>query len=213
MAFDAETLKTLGVDESLVDKIIKAHNDDISGSYIPKTRFDEVNGELKETKKSLTERDAQIETLKGFEGDNTALKAKVEELQGINKAASEKYTAEVTALRKKTALRDLLSDAQDADLVMSQLDMNTITVAEDGSITGAKEQVDALRQSKSFLFKEPSSNSGDRDIRGGGKPPEGGQMGATRVSQEDYGKRLAETRNAAIKSVKSAEAYYFGGTK
>lgn len=210
MAFNADTLKELGVDEDLVDRIIKAHNEDITGSYIPKTRFDEINGELKEMKKGVAQRDEQIAQLKSFEGDNESLKSKVAELEKTNQESAQKYATQIETIRKQNAVNALITDAQDAGLVLGQIDMSKVSVNEDGSITGAKEQIDALRQSKSFLFKNVDNGS---SVHGGGQPPQGGTFaGANRTNkaQADYGKRLAEAHNAGVKATQSATEYYFG---
>lgn len=205
MAFDTTFLESLGIDSEDAQKIVDAHNQTINGNYIPKTRFDEVNKAYKQAKTDLTARDSQIESLKAFEGDNESLKAKVTELQKANEQAAAKYAHEMEALRKTTAIRGMLSDAQDATMVINLLNMDSISIDSQGHVIGAKEQLDALRESKPFLFKQATSTP----TINGTLPPEGTSVRVKATSMSDYGKRLAEARNIGAKQAKTAEDYYF----
>lgn len=205
MAFDTETLEELGVSADVAAKIIDAHNQAITGNYIPKTRFDEVNKALKQSKSDIADRDTQIASLKTFEGDNESLKAKVSELQAKNEEAAAKYAHEMDTMRKTTAIRGLLSDAQDIDMVIGLLDLNSITVDASGRMIGAKEQIDGLRERKPFLFRGSQSPT----IGDGAKPGEGHAPSVKAVNMSEYGKRLAEARNVGAKQSKASADYYF----
>lgn len=204
MAFDTTTLEAFGLDSETAAKIIEAHNDSINGNYIPKSRFDEVNNALKQSKTALTERDKQIENLKAFEGDNEALKTKVSELQAANEQAQVKYAKEMETMRKTTALRSMLADAQDATMVLNLLNLDAITISPDGHMTGAKEQIDTLKTTKPFLFKTQPPT-----IKNGALPGEGTTVSVKAKNMSDYGRRLAEARNIGATQAKTANDYYF----
>lgn len=72
-----EDLIAMGLSEEQADKVMAS----LDGNYIPKTRFNEVNEENKTLKKSVSDRDKQLEELKKSSGDNAALQQQIESLQ------------------------------------------------------------------------------------------------------------------------------------
>ena len=55
-----EELITLGVPEDVAAKVAEAIAESMKG-YVPKARFDEVNGEKKAAEAAVKERDGQLE--------------------------------------------------------------------------------------------------------------------------------------------------------
>lgn len=124
-------------------------------SYIPKTRFDEVNEAKKQLDKDIKARDTQIEDIKKNAGDNEELKKQIETLQTENKTTKEKYEADLKDLQISNAIKLAIADkAQDADLVSGLFDKSKLILGDDGKITGLDEQLKSLQESKTFLFKE-----------------------------------------------------------
>lgn len=64
-----EQLAALGLTEEQVDKAWKLFD----GNYVPKDRFNEVNGKLKAAETSLAAANVQLDAQKGEKGDATAL--------------------------------------------------------------------------------------------------------------------------------------------
>ena len=61
-----EFLKTLGIEDSLISKIVAEHNKSVSESldgYIPKHRFDEVNEKYKNEQAEVTKLKGEIKSL------------------------------------------------------------------------------------------------------------------------------------------------------
>lgn len=203
-----EQLLALGLTEEQATNILKLHKETIDGNYVPKYRFDEVNAELKTTKEQVKERDAQIKELKKFEGDSKALQEKIAELEAANAAKDEEYKANLALERKKNAIKlALLEDENgkpyDVDMVMGLFNLEQITIDEATGkiISGYKEQNDALRKEKAFLFREkqPVGGGDDKNKNSGWKPrgqtpPDGnGGQGGTDPSVS-YGKSLAQIK-------------------
>lgn len=143
------------------------------GSWFPKEKFDEVNSAKKQAEADLKARDKQLEDLKKATGDAEELKQQIDTLQGENKAAADKYAADVKELQINTALKlALTADAHDPGLVAGLLDKSKIEINEDGTIkTGFDDQIKGLRESKAFLFVEKQEGKGTTFK--GSKPPEG----------------------------------------
>lgn len=202
-----EQLLAAGFTEEQVTNILKLHKEAIDGNYVPKHRFDEVNTELKTTKEQVIERDKQITELKKFEGDSKALQEKISELEAANAAKDKEYKANLALERKKNAIRlALLEDENgkphDVDMVMGLFNLEQIIIDEaTGKISsGFKEQNDAIRKEKAFLFspKEDANKGGDGKPAGWkptGTPPTDGDKGGGGADPSiSFGKSLAQIK-------------------
>ena len=143
----------LGLTEEQATKAEAESKKELEG-YVEKSKFDTVNQSNKDLEKTVKERDKQLEELKKSSGDNEALKSQIETLQADNKAAKEKYEADLKELQISNAIKLAIADkAQDADLVAGLFDKTKLILGEDGKVTGLDEQLKTLQESKTFLFK------------------------------------------------------------
>ena len=156
-----EQLLAAGLTEAQVEGVLKLHRESIDGNFIPKHRFDEVNTELTNVKTQVTERDTQIDELKKFEGDSTALKEKITQLEESNAQKDSEYKAAILKERKLNAVKlALLEDESgkphDIEMVMSLFNLEKVTVDEaTGKLSaGFKEQNEVIRKEKTFLFTQ-----------------------------------------------------------
>jgi len=212
-----EQLLALGFTEEQITNILKLHKEAIDGNYVAKHRFDEVNEELKTIKEQVKERDKQIADLKKFEGDAKTLQEKISALEAENAAKDKEYKANLALERKKNAIKlALLEDENgkpyDVDMVMGLFNLEQIVIDEaTGKISsGFKEQNDAIRKEKAFLFspKEDANKGGDGKPAGwkpAGTPPVDGDKGGKNNDQSvSYGKSLAQIK-LSMMGVKPAE--------
>ena len=68
-----EKLVEWGLTEEQANKVMEGLN----GSFVTKARFNEVNTELSAAKKTIGERDAQLEELKKASGDTKAFRIRL----------------------------------------------------------------------------------------------------------------------------------------
>lgn len=154
-----EQAKALGLNDEDAKKVADASAEELK-TYIPKTRFDEINNSKKELEKTVKERDTQLEELKKNVGDNEALKNQIETLQADNQKKDDDYKAQIKELQISNAIKLAIADkAQDADLVSSLFDKSKLILGDDGKVTGLDEQLKTLQESKSFLFKPVEENT------------------------------------------------------
>lgn len=128
------------------------------GSWIPKDKFNEANTARKIAENALKERDEQIDELKRCAGEQAALREQLGKLRAESEAAMERYEAELKGLRLETAVKLALSGKIHEgaeDILIGLLDKSAIELDESGAVKGGlAEQIEALRASKAFLFRE-----------------------------------------------------------
>ena len=103
-----EQLMVMGLTKEQAEKVMEG----LDGNFVTKTRFNEVNTELKQSKDTLKERDSQLETLKKSTGDVEALTKTITELQEANKTKDEQHQAEIKQMKFDASLNAALSAAK-----------------------------------------------------------------------------------------------------
>ena len=206
-----EALVALGITEEVAQKILALHKGELNGNYIPKTRFDDVNEQLKEARLQITERDNQIAGLKKFEGSNKELTEKVKELQEQNKQKAAEYEKQLKDSKLKNAVKSALGNSVfDSSLVLSLVDLTKVELDDKDEVkSGLKEQVESLKKEKAFLFKPEGAPKPNIKITG--SEPADGADGGTDNSAVTLAKSLAKGTSAAPESAaQKAENVYFG---
>lgn len=183
-----EELTALGLDEETAKKVEAASIKEL----------EEVNNAKKEVEKQLTERDSQLEELKKSTGDNESLKTQINQLQEENRAAKEKYDADLKDTKLTAAIKlAIAGKVHDEDLTAGQFDKTKLILSEDGKITGLDEQYKAIKEAKSFLFKPEVAAKG-RQIY----TPKDGEL-----NEPSLAKSIAESMNAETSNNPYAKAW------
>lgn len=204
-----EQFIALGLSDEQATKAAAASHDELK-SYIPKARFDEVNTAKKKAEEDLQERDKQLEELKKSAGDSAVLQEQITKLQGENKAAADKYAADVNELRLNTAIKLALSgEVHDPDIVAGLLNKTKIELDDSGAIKGGlDDQIKSLRESKAFLFAEKQTQQ--FQFRGAnpaeGRENSGGSNGQDQAGA--FGKRVADFAKSNEGLDKARESYF-----
>lgn len=162
-------LEDLGLEKEAIDKIMDENGKDINKT---KADYEDIKVQLTKAQETITERDTQLEELKKV--DSQALQAEITKLQETNKTSTAEYEKQLAQLKLSNALKMAITDAQDVDLVVSQLDQTKLKLGEDGTLSGLDEQLKTLKESKGFLFKqEQTQTSGFKPNQGNvGTPTE-----------------------------------------
>ena len=168
--------KVEGLTDDVAEKVLKAFE-----GYVPKTRFDEVNEAKKNAEALVKERDTQIEKLKQDNKGNEDLKNQIAKLQDDNKKAVEAKDAEIKKIKIDNAVNTALigAGAKNTKAVLALLKLDDAELADDGTVKGLSEQIDALKKAEdsSFLFKSEGKNpnpkkgvtpKGNNDPKGNG---------------------------------------------
>ena len=145
-----EDLLAMGLTDEQADKVIGS----IDGNFVTKARFNEINEELKTAKKSLSDRDKQLEGLRKSAGDNESLTAQIATLQKANSDQQKAHDEEMAALKFNNAVELALTGAKAKNIkaVRAMLDDSKMKIGEDGKLNGFDEQIEALKKSDSYMF-------------------------------------------------------------
>lgn len=149
-----EKLMEWGLTEEQANKVMEGLN----GSFVTKARFNEVNTELQNAKKTIVERDAQLETLKKASGDTKALQEQITQLQADNKKKDDDHAAELKALNIGNAVELALTNAKaknnTAVKALLAAFLEKAELADDGTVKGLDDEIGKLTKGEdtAFLF-------------------------------------------------------------
>lgn len=196
-----EDFVKLGIDEELAKKCEEASMEELK-SFIPKSRFDEVNNENKTLKSGIAERDEQLETLKNSTGDVNALKKQIEDLQKDNKAKDDAHAEEIKQLKIDSAVDSAISGAngKNAKAIKALLNLENAELDEDGSIKGLAEQIENLKKSDEYLFEAKESKTKVKGAKPGetGKDDGDGKVDTSKMTYSELAAYMAENPDAKI---------------
>lgn len=171
-----EQFIALGLSEDLADKAAAASQDELK-SYIPKTRFDEVNTAKKTAEDTLKERDTQLETLSKDANASEGLRAEIAKLQAANATATAQYEADLKQIKVDNAITAALTGkVHNEKVVTGLLDKTKLVMTDDGKLVGLDEQLTVLKTSDAYLFKPDGGQGGGQ----GGQEGQSGQQGGFR---------------------------------
>ena len=195
-----EEFVKLGISEELAVECEKASLEELK-SFIPKSRFDEVNNAKNTAEALVKTRDEQIETLKNSTGDVDSLKQQIENLQKENKEAADKHAAEIKQLKIDSAVDTAIINAKgkNAKAIKALLNLENAELDEDGTIKGLAEQMTALQKSDEYLF-EAKQKTNVKGAKPGetGKDDSDGKVDTSKMTYSELAAYMAENPDAKI---------------
>ncbi len=164
-----ESLKSLGLSDDVIDKIMMEHGNSVNSL---KSKQTELEGQLDTYKQRVSERDQQLETLKKAAGDSEKLQAQITKLQEENKKSNEAYENQIKQMRLDSAVDLALTNAGVKDIKFGRVGVNLDNIKMDGDkLYGLDEQIAKLKESAPYLFNgdvKPNI-SGTKPAEGNGK--------------------------------------------
>lgn len=198
-----EDFVKLGLDEEIAKKCETASNEELK-AFIPKARFDEVNNEKKKLELDVRDRDGQLETLKTSTGDVDGMKKQIETLQAENKTKDETHAAEIKQLKVDAAVEAAITGAKgkNAKAIKALLDLTKAELADDGTIKGLPEQIEALikAEDSKFLFDTETKTTKVKGAKPGESGNDDGDKGVdtSKMSYSELATYMAENPDAKI---------------
>lgn len=144
------------------EELIKDINKEFPKHAVPKEQYNTLAETKKKLEEDIAERDKQLEGLK--EMDAEGLKAEIDRLQQENQTAKETYENELKELQLSNAIKLAINGkVHDEDIVSQLIKKDELVLSEDGKVVGLDEQINSLKENKSFLFKEEKQEDDDKN--------------------------------------------------
>lgn len=163
------------------DAIEQELNKILPETHVPKNVFNEKSTALKNAETQLTELNKQLEEVKKSAGASEDLKKQITDLQAQQAAAKTAYEKELTATKRGYAIDQALTSAKAKNIkaVKALLDDSKLTLGDDGTLIGIKEQLEAVQKDNAYLFdiETPPTNQPLKPSFGGGGGAGGGTGG------------------------------------
>lgn len=192
-----EKLIELGLTDEQATEVLKLSKAELDGNYIPKSRFDEINSQLKTAKEDLKTRDSQLEELKKV--DVNGLNAEIERLQKENKENAKANEKIINQMKLDNAIEKALTNAKAKNItaVKALLKLDEIKL-EGEDVKGLEEQIKRLSEAEdsSFLF-DSSKGGGFSGIK-----PNGANIEPKPITKEQFNKMGYKERNELYNSDK-----------
>lgn len=207
---DEKRLKELGLDEATAKKVLdEIVSDKEKEGWIPKHRFDAVSERMesaesakKDLEKQISERDAQLETLRKSSADSESLQNQIKVLQDANakekelrELADKEHAAEIKTKMREAIDLNLLTAAKARNEIAAKALLNKLDDALDDEAYKAerKKEIDALvaGDETKFMFGEGAAAGLRSRVPGGsgGANPNAenrGALAAERLNQERF---------------------------
>lgn len=149
-----ELLEKLAKGEATVEDVLKAI-DDNQKDYVPRSRLNDKNDEIKEFQQQLKQRDEQLEDLGKKAKGNDELVKQIDELKGLNEQTAKDYQAKLDKQAFDFTLEKAITTAQAKNPKAVKALLNTEAIKLDGDkLLGLDEQLNALKESDGYLFAE-----------------------------------------------------------
>lgn len=147
-----EFLKELGFEKDVIDKVMVEHGKAVQEV---KTNLATVEQELAGVNEQLAQRDADIAEIKKGAGNNEELTQQLSDLEAKYKGENETLMSSLTQTKLDHAVELALmgAEAKNPKAVKALLDMELVKTTDKG-LNGLEEQLTALKESDSYLFKE-----------------------------------------------------------
>ena len=201
-------LEDMGLEKEQVDKILDENSQDIGKAKGDSEKIqkdmDAANAEVESLKGQISDRDKQLETLKNSTGDVEAMKQQIATLQADNKAKDDAHAAEIKQLKIDAAIDSALTGAKAKNntAVKALLkDLDKAELADDGTIKGLAEQIEALQKSDAYLFDTTTKKK--TQVKGA-KPGESGnddgdhEVDTSKMTYSELAAYMAEHPDAEI---------------
>lgn len=140
-------------EEENIELFIASEN---NGDFVRRTRLNEESDKVKELRDQLKDYDTQIEVLKKHADASSELQEEIKKIQDAKKAEVEELT---NKLRNKTLNSEIdkaliRRKARNPKAVKALLDMESIQLEDDDSVTGLDKQLDKLEEEEGYMFEK-----------------------------------------------------------
>lgn len=155
---ERDFLKKLDIDPDAIDKVMAQYGKDVQGY---KDEAEQAKSSAEELKKQLSDRDIQIKDFKKSAGDNQELQSKLDDALAKNKEQAKQYDEKIAGIKKDNAISNALRDAgaKNSKAVSALMDLEKVSLDDNGNLIGIDDQIKNLKKSDSYLFKQAEDSA------------------------------------------------------
>lgn len=191
-----EDLKAMGLTDEQISKVMAENGKDVNAAKgdaeTLKSEVASLKSQLSSLEDGVAQRDKQLEALKKIDAEG--LKAEIEKLQNENKAAQEKFEADMKKIQIDNAVEKALigSKAKNIKAVKALLELDNAEF--DGeAIKGLSAQLKKLQESEDSKFLFDVESSSKQQFKGF-KPGESGDKTPGAITKEQFNKMSYKER-------------------
>lgn len=208
-----EELTAIGLSDEQAKNVMSMFKSSIDGNYVPKATFEAERQKVKDRDAMITERDTQISDLSKFKGDTEQLQKKIDDLTNQNAEDRKAYEEKMQQMEIESTLRLEVADkVHNFDDILPKLDVSKIAFKDGKVVSGLSEQLDGIKASNPYYFKEEPS-APDKGLPGGWRPsgrePAESSGSQTGNVAADFGKSLAQSQIQNSATMQKASQTYF----
>lgn len=146
-------LAQLGLNEEQAQAVLVQYGKDVTSI---KASNEQLQTQVGELATQVGDRDKQLKKLEKAAGDNAELQKEIADLREKNEKQANEWQTKISEQSKNFSISNALRDAgaKNVKAVTALLDMDKVSVDDNGNLIGLSDQVKALQETDAYLFAQ-----------------------------------------------------------
>lgn len=146
-------LAQLGLNEEQAQAVLVQYGKDVTSI---KASNEQLQTQVDELTTQVGDRDKQLKKLEKAAGDNVELQKEIADLREKNEKQANEWQTKISEQSKNFSISNALRDAgaKNVKAVTALLDMDKVSVDDNGNLIGLSDQVKALQETDAYLFAQ-----------------------------------------------------------
>lgn len=146
-------LAQLGLNEEQAQAVLVQYDKDVTSI---KASNEQLQAQVDELQTQVGDRDKQLKKLEKAAGDNVELQKEIADLREKNEKQANEWQTKISEQSKNFSISNALRDAgaKNVKAVTALLDMDKVSVDDNGNLIGLSDQVKALQETDAYLFAQ-----------------------------------------------------------
>lgn len=148
-----EFLQNLGLSDEQVQAVLTQHG---KSTNEIKGKLAQAEEQVTDLQQQISDRDKQLKKLEKAAGDNVELQKEIADLREKNEKQANEWKNKISEQSKNFSISNALRDAgaKNVKAVTALLDMDKVSVDDNGNLIGLSDQVKALQETDAYLFAQ-----------------------------------------------------------
>lgn len=148
-----EFLQNLGLSDEQVQAVLTQHG---KSTNEIKGKLAQAEEQVTDLQQQISDRDKQLKKLEKAAGDNVELQKEIADLREKNEKQANEWQTKISEQSKNFSISNALRDAgaKNVKAVTALLDMDKVSVDDNGNLIGLSDQVKSLQETDAYLFAQ-----------------------------------------------------------